>query len=117
MKWLYALAFAGAFLFQAKAQEAKQGIVLLCDTPQQAETVVREYARTKDQEAAVDKANKEAGSELACTIQAAVYIIGSEVKRLSNEMGEVAIVNVIVVSWGKPTPQFSVTLIRRGSGA
>ena len=117
MRMFLALALAGAFAFQVRAQEIKSERTLLCDTPGQVEAVVRDYAENRDQASAIDKVNKEAGNDHACVVVHAQYVIRGEVKRLSNDMGEVAIVSVLVVNMMPPLPQFSVVLLRKNRGA
>lgn len=115
MKKLLALAFAGAFSFQAQAQDPMKGNVLLCDTAEQVEFVVRHVAATKDIGSALDSVNQKFGKN-ACAVQPEVFQVIREIKRLSNHAGEAAIVYGLVQSWSPPVPQFSVVIIRIGLG-
>lgn len=117
MRTLLALAFAGAFSFQAMAQEIHQRPALLCDTEEQVLSVVSEYVRLKDTEAALNAVNKAAGNPVACTIQNVAFVVLSQGQKITNELGEGIVITILVVSFQPPMPQFSILITKQNSGA
>ena len=94
MRWFLALAFAGAFAFQAQAQETAIGP--LCDTQEHLEYSANAFKETKSVQKALAAVNEKFGP--VCAFIEFAYIAREDVADISVAGREGQIARVLVIA-------------------